>query len=204
MLVFAYDTETTGMVLFKERSNDPRQPHIVQIAGALADTETREVVASIDLIVRPDGWEISDEMAEIHGITQEQATRLGVSEPMAMSSALQLWQIADYRLAHNEQFDSRIMRAAIARYGDETTAERWKQGRAECTAKLCRPICAIPPTPNMVAAGFNSPKTPKLQEAYQHFYGHPFEGAHSAMPDVLACLDVYWAASGAAGALEAS
>ena len=68
-LLFFYDTETTGIPNFKEPSEHPDQPHIVQIAAALVDDETRKTVSSINLIIKPDGWAIPEELTEIHGIS---------------------------------------------------------------------------------------------------------------------------------------
>ena len=39
-------------------------------------------------------------------------------------------------------------------------------------------------------------KNPKLQEAYEHFFGEQFDNAHSAMADTKACMKVYWACIG--------
>jgi len=36
-------------------------------------------------------------------------------------------------------------------------------------------------------------KYPKLIDAYRHFFGGMFEGQHSAMGDVNACIVVYFA-----------
>ena len=35
-------------------------------------------------------------------------------------------------------------------------------------------------------------KLPKLTEAYQHFFGKDFDGAHSAMANVNAYIEVYF------------
>lgn len=189
-----YDTETTGLPLFKEPSEDPRQPHIVQLAALLVDLNTRKTLACMNMICRPDGWEIPEEMAAIHGITNEQALLEGLPESYVLSTFRELHEIADERIAHNESFDARIIRIAIKRIlCDDELADAWKAGNADCTARLTTPICSIPPTSKMTKAGFLKFKTPNLQEAYQHFFGKPFEGAHDAMADVLACKDVYFA-----------
>lgn len=73
VLVLIYDTETTGLPLFKEPSEDPRQPHLVELCGLLYDEASREIVDSYHTLIRPDGWTIPDEVAEIHGITTERA-----------------------------------------------------------------------------------------------------------------------------------
>ena len=72
-LAIFYDTETSGLPLFKEPSEDPRQPHIVQLAACLVDLDTGQTVSSMDVIVRPNGWTIPDNVAAIHGITTERA-----------------------------------------------------------------------------------------------------------------------------------
>ena len=79
----------------------------------------------------------------------------------------------------------------------EEIADAWKQGKAECTAKLATPICKIPPTEKMLKAGFNKFKTASLSEAYLHITGSELENAHSAMADVRACMEVYFAIKGA-------
>lgn len=61
--ILFYDTETSGLPLFHEPSEHPDQPHIVQLGACLVDPDTRRVISTIDLIVRPDGWEIPAEVA---------------------------------------------------------------------------------------------------------------------------------------------
>ena len=72
-LLFFYDTETSGLPDWKSPSEAEHQPHIVQAAGAIVDSESRETIASVEWIAKPDGWVIPDEVAAIHGITTERA-----------------------------------------------------------------------------------------------------------------------------------
>lgn len=196
--VLFYDTETQGLPLFDQPSEDPRQPHIVQLAACLVDIDTWSMIAGIDVIIRPDGWEIPEEVARIHGITTERAAALGVSEHVAVNALLDLWGCAEHRVGHHEVFDARIVRIAIKRHmaglGEaecERLADMWKSGAAECTQRLATPFCALPPTEKMIRAGRRHYKSPNLQEAYTHFFGAPFDGAHSANSDVQACIAVY-------------
>ena len=71
MINLFFDTETTGIPNWKIPSESEEQPHIVQIAAILCDSDTKEIKEEIELIVRPDGWVIPDEVAEINGITTE-------------------------------------------------------------------------------------------------------------------------------------
>lgn len=191
--ILFYDTETTGLPLFREKSSDPRQPHIVQAAAILADEDSRAEIASFNLIVRPDGWEIPDEVAKIHGITTAYAHAHGIPEQQVVSSVLGLAQVAGLRVGHNESFDARILRIAIKRFVNDEVADVWKQGQAECTANLATPIVKAKPTEAMRATGRLGPKKPKLSEAYEFFTGQKLENAHSAMADTRACMAVYWA-----------
>lgn len=193
--VLFYDTETTGLPLFNEPSEDPRQPHIVQLAALLVDLDTRKTLASFDLIVRPDGWLIPDEVSKIHGITHELAMDVGVSESIAVGMLRELWRESKPRLrvGHNESFDARILRIALMRHEDAPLADAWKAAPAECTAKMATPVCKIPPTDRMRAAGRNHYKTPNLSEAVAHILGANLANAHSALADATACRDIYFA-----------
>lgn len=196
MKALFYDTETSGLPLFTEPSEDPRQPHIAQLGARLVDLETRKAIATIDLIIRPDGWTIPADVAAVHGITTEQALDVGVPEDLALQMLMAMWERCDVRVAHNETFDQRIVRIGLKRATIAELmgrSEAWKEGPAECTARLSTPICNLPPTAKMIAANRKHPKTPNLSEAFEFFTGNKLEGAHSALVDVDACIAVYYA-----------
>lgn len=190
--VVFYDSETTGLPLFKQPSEHPDQPHIVQLGACLVDIDTRKVLATIDVMCKPDGWLIPDEAAAIHGITTEMAGDLGVPESLAVEMLLDLVGERT-RIGHNESFDARMVRIACMRHFEPSQADAWKDGDAECTALLATPILKIPPTDRMKAAGFTKFKTVNLREAVLHFTGKPLENAHSALADVHGCMAVWFA-----------
>ena len=82
-LITPYDTETTGLPLFRDPSDDPRQPHLVDIC-ILAFNADGTLVDSFEAMVRPDGWVIPAEVTAIHGITNEMAMDLGIPESEAL------------------------------------------------------------------------------------------------------------------------
>lgn len=192
MLTLFYDTETTGLPLFDQPSEDPRQPHIVQLAAVLV-TEAAKPVASINLIAYPD-WPggIPDEVAAIHGITTELAQKRGVPEAAILDMLLHLQKAASLHVAHNESFDARIVRIGLMRHATEAVADEWKARQAFCTARAATPIVNMAPTDKMMAAGFRHAKTPKLEECVRHFFGEDLVGAHDALTDVKACMRVYF------------
>lgn len=186
-LALFYDTEITGLPLFSEPSEHPGQPHIVQLAACLADLDTQQTIASMDVIIRPNGWTIPDEVAAVHGITTEHAAAVGIEEKTALDMFMALHSTCGFRVAHNEQFDARIVRIALKRFFDAPGSELpesdiWKSGQSECTARLSRPICALPKS-----------KVPTMAEAYRNFTGKELENSHRAMADVQACMAVYFA-----------
>jgi DNA polymerase III subunit epsilon len=195
-LILFYDTETTGLPLFDAPVDDPRQPHIVQLAANLVDADTRKSVASFDLIAKPDGWEIPAEATAIHGISTEHAIAVGIRADVLVKLLLQLWRISDVRVGHNEGFDALLVRIALKRHGcSDELVEAFKLGAAECTCLSATAMCCLPGS----SGDF---KRPKLIEAFQHFFGKSFDGAHSARGDVDACMAVYWAIQDALSAAQ--
>lgn len=184
MLLF-YDTETTGLPAWDKPTSDPAQPHIVQISARLVDPKTRATAAAIDLTITPTDWESSPEALAVHGITHERATAIGVPIEAALLVFLRLWNRASVRIGHVEKFDARMIEIAMQRadISAEIIAD-WAAGESDCTALLSKPdVCPR-----------GRERGPKLTEAFTHYFGTGFAGAHSASADVDACRAVYWAA----------
>lgn len=192
-LIFFFDTETTGLPRFKDPSDDPRQPHLVDICGLLY-TSAGELVDSFEAMVRPDGWEIPNEVAVIHGITTEMALEQGIPEAEAVAGFMNLFERAGLRVAHNINFDDRILRIALLRYMGAEEADKFKAGPGYCTCQNSKNIVKCPPTEKMIRAGFgNQYKAPTVAEALLHFTGEELVGGHRARPDTEACARIYFA-----------
>lgn len=189
--ILAFDTETTGLPDWKSPSDSDSQPHLVQLGALLYNADTREEIDRLDVIIKPDGWEIPEEVSKIHGITTEHALKVGIPEEEALERLLQMWRKPDTtctRLAHNKTFDQRIIRIALKRYSDEETMEQWaEKDDFKCTMQMAKPIMKLG------KRGRYGYKSPKLEEAYRHFTGKELENAHSAMADTTACVEVYFA-----------
>lgn len=195
-----YDTETTGLPDFKNSSTAEHQPYLVELAAYVAQDDG-EVVASMHHIVKPDGWTIPDEAAAIHGITTERALAEGVPLEQVVAEFHTLMAMCNEAVAHNKGFDSFIMRIACHRGGAADPGPFLRA--AYCTMDSSTQICKIPPTDKMLAAGFKTFKRPSMQEAYRHFFGKDFDGAHGAAADAQACMAVYFAINPPAGAKPA-
>jgi DNA polymerase-3 subunit epsilon len=188
-----YDFETTGLPDWHTPSDDPIQPHILQMAAVLTEDDLAPI-SSVNLLVKPDGWEIPDEITVLTGITPERAASAGLPEKQVAAVLLNLWRdgAGIERIAHNEPFDARIMRIALKRYWkDEDLMDRWKTAPRFCTLNKSKALINLPPTDRMVEAGVKGPKSPSLAEAHLFFTGKPLENAHDAMGDVVGLIEVY-------------
>jgi len=189
-----FDTETTGFPMWSERSNNKDQPHIVQLAAELVQIDTGRILSSMNFICKPAGWVIPLSTIDIHGIDNYLANDVGISEGEAVSIMLNMLMDDTLIVAHNAQFDKRIVRIALSRFFDSQEVTKFCEREFYCTAQKSKPLCKLPPTPKMLASSFkNQYKQPKLSEAYKHFTGKELVGAHNAMIDVEACRTVFFA-----------
>lgn len=194
-LGLAYDTETTGLPLFSEPSEDPRQPHVVQLGAILVDLDTREELEVLDEIILPDGWHVPEDTAKIHGITTQFALEVGKPALEVLGRFVGMWGANSdvLRIGFNEPFDARMVRIAMFRHFDAEAADNWKAGKAHDVMRVVTPMCKLPPTEAMIRARRgNQFKQPKLSEAYKHFFGEELTGAHSALVDARATLRIHW------------
>lgn len=184
MITF-FDSETTGLVLHRERADHPKQPHLVQLGAILCD-ENRRVVAEINLLVKPDGWTIPAEATAVHGITTEMCERYGLPLLIVANIFIDLVQSSKRVVAHNFPFDRTVIHAALLRLGLADAAKVFLDTPSTCTMAASTPILRLP-------GRYGDFKWPSLQEAHTHFLGKPFDGSHDAMADVRACMAVYYA-----------
>ena len=189
-MILFHDTETTGLVQANRSEDHPAQPHLVQLGCLLCDESGAEW-ATLELIVRPDGYTIPDAAARVHGISTALAAKAGVPLMVAVAAFTNLRAIAHRVVAHNLPFDDLVMRAAIHRTGRKPS-HPGPANRA-CTMSLAQPVMKLPATDRMKAAGMaNHFKPPSLAEAYQFFFDAENPGAHGALADARACARVFF------------
>lgn len=177
-LGYFFDTETTGIPDWKEPSGSPKQPHITQIAAILLDMDTKNEISSINLIVKPDGWTIPDECVELNGLTTNFCAKVGIPEEEAVRAFLLLGANIK-RYAYNTTFDNRIIRIATKRFFPEKVQNDWKAGEYECAMMAAKKDMGV--------------RSVKLGDAYEHYFGERFKGAHDALSDTRAALRIWFA-----------
>lgn len=184
MQILFFDTETTGLPLWRDPSDDPRQPYIVDLAADLV-TETGETVKQIDFLIR-NGCDIPEEVTALHGITREMAEAEGIEPRDALQQLMALIAEADLIVGHNVSFDIRMARIMAAR----VTGEKWDNPLPTfCTMRKSTNHCKILSNKPRHPEDW---KWPNLGEAYLHFFGEEFENAHRARPDVDAARRIYF------------
>lgn len=186
-----FDTETTGLPDFKMPAEWEGQPRICQLGAILTD-EAGRVKAEANLLIKPEGWTIPEAASAIHGISQAEAEKYGISIRGALSIFARFMRMAETIVAHNLRFDLFLLEIEANR-SDLSRVNFEFPKNCFCTMTHSTHVLQLPPTRKMQAAGFTKFKNPNLQEAHRHFFGRDFEGAHDAMADVRACRDVFFA-----------
>ncbi len=185
-MILVIDTETQDLPDFKKRASDPTQPHGLQFAAAILNPDTFEIEAEQDLLVRPDGWEISQGAFDRHGISHQYATENGFSEAAVAEVAVELIWKASLIVGHNITFDKFMMRIAARRFGfltDEQDAA-WKALPTFCTMNATTNVCKLP------GGRGGAYKWPKLSEAYETIFKRKMDGAHNALSDVRGTVEI--------------
>lgn len=191
MNILFFDTETTGKFDFKLPFDHPSQPHLVELACLLCEDIDGEMIierSSLDLIIKPDGWTIPEEVAQIHGITDDIANRCGIAVKSAAFLFNNLCYQADLLVAHNIDFDRSVMASMFARL---QIGHRLNKINRYCTMRSATPVVKLP----RGSGGTNthSYKWPTLTECMEFFFEEDFSAqAHNAWEDARACARVYW------------
>lgn len=187
-MILVFDTETGGFPQTSLPHDHPAQPELVQLGCVLCEVDGTER-ASLELIVKPEGYVIPKAAADVHGITTEIAGGCGVPLVMAVACFAQLAKLADTVVAYNLPFDERIMATASARAKRLTELPM----KRVCTMEMATPVLSLPPTERMKATGYGGkPKKPNLGECYRYFFHEELVGAHSALADARACARIYF------------
>lgn len=186
MKALIFDTETTGLVKFKTSHVSPEQPNLVQLGALLVDLNSGRELAGVDLIVYPSSWEIPQEAALVHGVSQRIAEEVGVNLDTAVNVFRDLVEAADVVVAHNIAFDEVVMERADAMvslaFGEEVT-DPFQGVPKFCTMKACTPIVKKKSRRPQHAEDY---KWPKLSECIEFFFQEELEDAHQAIVDCRA------------------
>lgn len=185
-----HDTETTGLPDFRSPVGADFQPRVIQWAALLTDDEGEVLTQFCTLLRLPDGVKIDQKAFETHGISLERADRFGIASNSVLRLLERLAGMADAIVAHNIKFDDWMLEREKACNPDQVYSI---PGKRLCTMEMATPICNLPPSERMKAAGMDKPKPPSLAEAYRIICGKEIQNAHNAFADVMACKEIFFA-----------
>lgn len=180
-----FDCETTGTPKNYKASYEDvdNWPRVTQLAWMLCD-ESGDILAEHQSLITPDGWEVPREKFFIdNNMSTERCQAEGQPIGMLLAMLMESKQNADFLVAHNLNFDHRVVWAEFIRAGIEP-----KRGMVKiCTMMKSTKFCNLP-NPK----GYGAPKWPKLEELHFKLFGKDFDGAHDAMADVIAMKNSFF------------
>ena len=185
-----FDTETTSKADFKLPPSHPTQPDLVQLGMILVDTSNWTTKAKISILVKlREGVNIDEGAETTHGISKEQCNKFGLKPDTVADIFYDMYRQSDIIVAHNLQFDSIVMEAALHRCSRKKIATLMDEndGRQRiCTMHESTELVKIPGK-----YGKDRYKWPTLSEAYSFVTNEELEGGHDALVDANACKSIF-------------
>lgn len=184
MKLVCFDTETTGL--------DVQKDHIIQLSLVKVDTDSWEQIDSRDWYILPEGEFIIPAEAEaVHHISKSFLLENGVSLRSVYDELIAFTEGCEMLSYNGNGYDAPILYYNLKRIGKTFPFE----GRTWYDALLLE---------RQKMEGQIDPATGEryhcnLTAAYTRYYGHPFEGAHNSLDDVLATIEVFKAQVAANG-----
>lgn len=186
--IMFFDTESDGLIKdWKTPYTDVMNiPRMIQLAVAVytLDESGPKLESSWERLIHPNGWEMPTGQFWIdNGFSQARSVAEGIPIKDALDYFIEWADDCDLMVAHNMNFDSKIIGAEMYRAGKRST----KQVPKFCTMMATIDYCRLP-----FPRGGNGFKFPKLEELYFILFGEKFDGAHQAGNDATACAECYF------------
>ena len=179
------DTETIGFPVRKTFNTywDPKeydiyynQARMIEIGFIKYKKETNEYLSEYSSLVIPDNFVI--ENSNIHGITTENATKLGKDINIVLDNLEKELEDCDLLVGHNINFDKHIILAECFRYNKTNLISLLNNCQTYCTMFKGKEY-------------MNVQKVPKLIELYQFLFKQELQQNHRALEDVKATSVCY-------------
>lgn len=170
-----------------------KKARLVQVVAVVKNTKHEEI-ERYTAIVKPEGFDISDNAIEKNGITKKRAIAEGKPLMEVLKEIARLIRMSHYLVGHNIAYDKEIIwREMITSTRD--TPNTFKQeidilrnGSAICTMLSSTGICKLPSESEWAQDW----KWPKLTELYQFLFKKEMKGAHDAEVNIdstILCFD---------------
>jgi DNA polymerase III epsilon subunit-like protein len=201
MSILVFDTETSGLIpkgIFLTTDKLHLFPHTVQFSWIVFDTQENKIVKIQDFIIKlPQHFQLSEESVKIHGITNEMSQTKGVDVSIAMDEFIKDFNSAKMVVAHNLEFDLKIIRADMMRIMTGSNLDNYKKFIYElkqstklyCTMQESIDLCSIKVI-NGNGKEYN--KFPKLSELHDKLFQSTPNNLHNSLNDVIVCLRCFY------------
>ena len=175
MTLVCFDTETTGLDVQKE--------HIIQLSLVKFDTDTWSILDQRDWYILPEGeFTIPAEAEAVHHISKDFLLEHGVSLRSVYDDFIQFVGNHDMLSYNGNGYDAPLLHYNLQRAGLSFDFNN----RTWYDALLLERIHTAGQVDENGEKLHNN-----LTAAYTRYYGHPFEGAHNSLDDVMATIEVF-------------
>ena len=175
MNLICFDTETTGLDVQKE--------HIIQLSLVKIETSDWSIIDQRDWYILPEGeFTIPAEAEAVHHISKAFLLENGVSMRSIYDDFIGFTEGCDFLSYNGNGYDAPILHYNLKRLGLDFRFE----GRTWYDALLLERIHTAGKVDENGEKLHNN-----LTSAYTRYYGHPFEGAHNSLDDVMATIEVF-------------
>ncbi len=179
-MILFFDTETSGLWRRDLHEDHEEQPHLVSLAAQMCDNDEK-IVHQISFIFNPDRFNIPKEASDVHGISSEYASKVGIPTQHALEVFSNMINLCNTLVAHNTAFDLQIIERAFKFYN-----VNWNKPKdIYCTMMMAKDILKLP-------GEYNDYKFPKLQETFEYFFHTGKQEYHDALLDVNLCREIYF------------
>lgn len=176
-----FDTETTGLPKNYKLSAKlfNQWPHIVQFSWIICKNNKKEEKS---FIIKPDNYNIPEESTKIHNITTDFANKHGYLLKDVLSIFKNDCDQVDYIVAHNSNFDKKVILAAY--YRNNIDATFLENKKIVCTMLSTIDLCKL--------QGKYGYKYPKLEELFIFLFNKkPNVQLHNSLEDSRITLQCY-------------
>ena len=200
-LALIFDVETTGLIPKGEPILE-LCPHILQLSFVVFNMQTGEIVKKYNTYINISSKiQISGEIERITGITRAKcATGIVITE--ALDALYAEYTRCRTIIAHNIEFDSKMIRIELARNPGRKTRHLMDllnvgyedaHGKTRyCTMNNSIELCNIVvDAVDRRGRPYQYKKFPKLAELHETLFGTIPENLHDSMVDTLACFRCY-------------
>lgn len=170
-----FHVEATGLPDFKGTA--AHQPRLFRVMAELAEIEQDgdqmrySTLQSFDELIKPDGWRLPDDIAEISGITQADLEQRGAPLKVVLEELAKMARGADAIVCHAKAVTSKHITTEMNSLGMNAEEVEWRMMPVVDICDLAKHVVNLPPSEKMAARGIKTPKPPKLEESLRFFQG---------------------------------